>query len=252
MSVVRTVLRVVETTRGENVPFKAAGIAYYTLASFIPLLVLALTLLSVFGMADLLVDVLRSALSTSGATVLEDVLSNTEGRQVAGVLGLALTVWSASKVFRGLTIAFEEIYDIETDLSIVGRIAKSLLVMGVLIAAFAFLAGTAIVLGLGTLSFEYPIVVGNLLATGLIAVAFFPFYYLLPPTATTFRHAVPGTLVAAVGWVLIQIAFFYYVQSGGGYTAYGVLGAVLLFITFLYVAANVLLVGAVVNTVMDW
>lgn len=252
MSVVDATRSVVSTAREENVTFKAASIAYYAMASFVPLLVLSLTLLSLVGLAGALVEALRSNLSASGVEVLDSVLTNTQGRQVAGLLGLALTVWSGSKVFRGLTVAFEEIYDTGADLSMLDRVKKSLVVVVVLISAFVFLSGTTVLLELQELSGQFPVVVGNLLAATLIAVAFFPFYYVLPPISTSLAHALPGTIVAAVGWVLIQIAFYYYVQTTGGYTAYGFLGAVLLFITFLYLAANVLLVGAVVNVVLDW
>lgn len=252
LSVVPTTRRVVSAVREENVPFKAASIAYYAVASFVPLLLLALTTLSLFGMADILVETLRSTLSASGVQVLDTVLTNTSGRQVAGLLGVAFTVWSASKVFRGLTIAFEELYDTGTDLSLVDQLVKSLVVIAVLVLAFVFLSSTTLLLELEAIAVAYPVVVGNLLATVLMGVALFPFYYVLPPTSTTFAHAVPGTVVAAAGWVSLQFAFFLYVQHGGGYSAYGLLGAVLLFITFLYFAANVLLLGAVVNTVLDW
>jgi membrane protein len=67
----------------------------------------------------------------------------------------------------------------------------------------------------------------------------------------TLRHAIPGAVVAAVGWVLLQIGFYYYAGSAGKYAAYGLLGALLLFITFLYLGAIVFLIGVVVNVALD-
>ena len=43
----------------------------------------------------------------------------------------------------------------------------------------------------------------------------------------------------------------YYAGSAGKYAAYGLLGAVLLLVTFLYLAAVVLLVGAALNVAVD-
>ena len=84
-----------------------------------------------------------------------------------------------------------------------------------------------------------------------LVVVFLPLYYVLPPVSVSVRHALPGTVFAAVGWVLLQVGFFYYTGSAGQYAAYGLLGAVLLFVTFLYLAGVVLLVGAVLNAVLD-
>jgi membrane protein len=73
----------------------------------------------------------------------------------------------------------------------------------------------------------------------------------MPPVDVTIQHALPGAVVAAIGWVLLQIGFYYYSGSASRYAAYGLLGAILLFITLLYLGAIVLLVGAVVNVVLD-
>lgn len=238
----------VVTFREENVPFKAASIAYYAMASFLPLLVLAFAVLSIVGAPELLVEFIRTNLSPTGVDIVDSILTDTSGRQIAGVLGLALTIWSGSKVFRGLTIAFEELYDAGSDRSLPERIAKSVLVLALLVGVLALLVASAILLGIG----QFSAVASNLVAAGLLALLFFPFYYLLPPISTSFRHAVPGTVLAAVGLVVLQVVFFYYAQFGGGPSTYGVLGGMLLFITFLYFAANVLLTGVVLNVAADW
>ena len=67
----------------------------------------------------------------------------------------------------------------------------------------------------------------------------------------TVGHALPGAVVAAVGWVLLQVGFYYYAGSASRYAAYGFLGAVLLFVTFLYLGAIVLLVGVVLNVALE-
>jgi membrane protein len=251
MSVADDAQSVVGFVRDKNVPFKAASITYYAIASFIPLLILALALLSVFGAVDLLVDVLRSNLSESGTKVLNNVLSNTRGRGVAGAFGLLLTLWSGIKVFRGLTVAFDELYEVTADLSLVEQVKKSLLVLAILSVAFALLSVTSVALTYVNFTVPYPALFGNALAVLVLAGAFLPLYYVLPPVSVSIGHALPGTITAAVGWVVLQVGFFYYTQNAGGYAAYGFFGAILLFLTFLYLAAIILLLGAVVNIVLD-
>lgn len=250
MSLVGAVRDVVRIFREENVPFLAASIAYYTIASIIPLLTIALVVLSLFGATDLLVDALRSGLSSSNEEVMNQVLTSTRGRGAAGVLGLLLTLWSGIKVFRGVAIAFDEVYGTSADDSLLEQVWKSLLVFGMLLGGIVLLSATSVALTYVQFRIPYPTLVGNLLALLVLVLAFLPIYYVMPPVSVSVRHALPGTVFAALGWVLLQIAFFYYAGNAGQYAAYGVLGAVLLFITFLYLAGIVLLVGAVLNVVL--
>lgn len=233
---------VVRIVREENVPFMAASIAYYTIA---------LVVLSALGATDLLVDAIRSSVSASNQEVVDRLLTSTRGRGAAGIVGLLLALWSGSKVFRGVSIAFDEVYDASSDDSFLEGVGKSLLVFGMILGGIVLLSATSVVLTYVQFRVPYPTLLGNAFALLALVVAFLPLYYVLPPVSVTVRHALPGTVFAALGWVLLQVAFFYYAGSAGQYAAYGLLGAVLLFITFLYLAGIVLLIGAVLNTVLE-
>jgi len=87
------------------------------------------------------------------------------------------------------------------------------------------------------------------LVVGLTA-AFLPLYYLLPGEDVSVREALPGAVLAAVGWTLLQTGFRVYAAGAAGYETYGVLGGTLLLVTFLYVGALLLLVGVVLNAVL--
>lgn len=252
MSGVGTGRTAVEIFREEDVPFMAASIAYYAIASFIPLLLVALVLVSVVGARGVLIEALRSVLSESGAEVMNSVLTNSGAHGAAGGIGFLIALWSGSKVFRGLTIAFDEIYTRESDHSLVDQVKKSVLTLGTLFLGFVFLAAVSVTLAFVEIPLRYPTLVGNIVAVLVLTLVFLPIFYIMPPAPVTVRHALPGALVGATGWALLQFGFFSYAGSAGRYAAYGFLGAVLLFITFLYLGAIVLLVGAVVNVAVDW
>ncbi|WP_424000450.1 YihY/virulence factor BrkB family protein [Haloarcula salina] len=252
MSALATGREIVRTVREENVPFMAASIAYYAFASIVPLLVVALAVLSAVGATATLLDALRSVVSASTQAVLERLIENARGHGTAGVLGLLFVVWSGSKVFRGLSIAFTQVYDAVASISMPAQIARSLLVMGVLLGAVGLLSATSIALTYVQFAVPYPRLVGTATALAVLTVGFLPVYYVLPPVDTSIRHVLPGTVVAAVGWVVIQVGFVYYTGTAGEYAAYGLIGAILLFVTALYLAANVLLLGVVVNATLDW
>jgi len=251
MTAVETGRSIVRRFREENVPFMAASIAYYAIASVVPLLAVALAVLSVFGATGLLIDALRSSLSPSGEEVLNRILTDTRGHGAVGVLGFLFALWSGGKVFRGLSIAFTEVYDAASEESLPVNVAKSLLVLGLLLGAVVLLSATSVLLTYVQFRVPYPALLGNLAALLALVVAFLPLYYVLPPVSVSVRHALPGTVFAALGWVLLQVGFFYYAGTAGRYAAYGLLGAVLLFVTLLYLAGVVLLVGAVLNVVLD-
>ena len=252
MSGIATGREVVRTVREENVPFMAASIAYYAIASLVPLLALSLAVLSTFGGTATLLAMLRTALSENGQVILTELLENTRGHGVTGTLSLVFVVWSGSKVFRGLSIAFTEVYGEVTEISLPAQLARSAVVMAVLLGAVVLLSATSVALTYVQFQVPYPTLVGNLAAFAVLVVSFVPIYYGLAPVETTLTHVAPGTLVAAAGWISIQVGFFYYAGTAGQYAAYGYLGALLLFVTALYLAAIVLLLGVVVNATLDW
>jgi membrane protein len=251
MATRETVRTLVDLVREEEVPFKAASIAFYALASFIPLLIISLAILSFFGASDMLVEALQTNLSDSASQVLDNVLTGTQGRGVAGGIGVLFTLWSATKIFRGLIIAFAELYDRESDLSLPEQLKKSLIVLGMILFAFLALSATSVLLLYVPIQIPFAALVWNVLAIAFVAIGLLPLYYVLPPVSTTLRHAIPGSILTAVGWVVLQYGFSFYTQNAGGYAAYGVLGGVLLFVTLLYFAAIILLVGAALNIVLD-
>ena len=252
MSALSTGREIVRTVREENVPFMGASIAYYALSSLVPLLVVSLAVLSALGATASLVDLLGTALSESGETVVERLLAGAAGYRVAGGLGLLLTVWAGSKVFQGMAVAFGEIYGTEADVSLPGRVARSLLVVAVLLGAVVLLSTMGVAFAYVEFPVPYPRLLGTLATLSVLAVAFVPVYYLLTPVGTSVRHVLPGAVVAAVGWVLVQAVFYAYAQSADRYAAFGLLGALLLFVTALYLAATVLVLGGVVNDAVDW
>ena len=251
MSVGGAAREVVEAAYENHLPFMSASVAYYAAVSIVPLLAVALVVLSVFGATDLLVDALRSSLSGGARDALSRALSVRRGRAAAGVIGFLVALWSAIKVFRALSHAFDELYGISSSRTFVDHVWRSLLVLGVLLGSLVLLSAVSVGLSFGRFGVPYPTLVGNLVALVVLALALVPVYYVLPPVPVKLRHTVPGALLCAVGWVLLQIAFFYYAGSAVSYAAYGLLGAVLLFVTSLYFGAIVLLAGVVVNVVVD-
>jgi membrane protein len=88
---------------------------------------------------------------------------------------------------------------------------------------------------------------------GVVLVAFAALYKFGPDRDDPkWRWASPGALVATVLWLLASIGFAIYAQNFGSYNkTYGVLGAVVVLMLWLFISAYVVLIGAEVNAEME-
>jgi membrane protein len=242
---------VFDAVRDENVSFMAGSLAYYGFVSLVPFVALSFFALVVVGGESLARTVARLTRSTLSPTisaflrenVLNAAVSGTVGASVVGVVTL---LWGALRLFRGLNTAFAEIYDTAADPSFVDGVADALvalvtipvaLVVVVVVTAAVSLVGLARVPG-GTV----------VLLVCCLAVVFLPLYYVFPDADVSVREVLPGVVVAAFGWMLLQQLFQAYVVLTSR-SAGSAIGAVILFLTWLYFAGVVLLVGCVVNAI---
>jgi YihY family inner membrane protein len=247
-----TVRRVVDVAIDRQVTFLAAAIAYYAFVSLIPaLLLLVVVATAVFGEA-IAVELLAAAgdfLTPAGQEAVAGAISSAGGRTGAGVIGVAVLLWSTLKVFRGLDTAFAELYGVKEPPDFVKQLADAASAVlavsvgiGVMVAIGAFVAAADAVPAVEAASI--------LVLPAFLAVVFLPMYYLLPEPDIGIREALPGAAIAAVGWTLLQAGFQVYAASASQFQVYGVIGGILLLVTWLYLAAIVVVVGGVVNVVL--
>lgn len=248
---VALVRAVVDVLRREETSFLAAGIAYYVFVSLIPASMLLFAVASLVGGEALAAAVLEAsgdALSPVGREFVRDSLVAETGRTPATLVGLLVLAWSSLKVFRGLDIAFSQIYDVDPPTSFLGRARNAAAALGGVGAGIA--AVVAVEALVSTAGVAVAGVFGTLALVVVLAVAFFPLYYLLPVRETSLTLAVPGAVVAAAGWTLLGTLFQVYASVAGAGDVYGALGVVLLLVTWFYVGSLVLLVGAALNAVL--
>lgn len=255
MTVTETVHSFVATARDRDITFLAAGVAYYAFVSVIPLMILALVASSYLGGVSFARPLLQQVetVAPQMAEMLRQALQNTSGRLGAGVAGFATLLWSAMKLFRGLEVAFDAVYDAAGEDSFLQQVKDALVLLVLLPLAVVLMsvAGTFVtVVPLPGLPYDGRVLATLALFVGL-AVVFLPLYYVMPPVSVSLSHVLPGTLFAAVGWVLLQLVFVLFVSNAAKYQAYGVLGGILLFITWLYAAGVVVLAGAVLNVAVE-
>jgi membrane protein len=237
--------------RAENITFLAGSIAYHAFVSLLPFLLLVLVVVSRFGGQPLAEDVLLAMagyLTPDFRRVLVEAATNATSSGLS-LVGLAVLVWGTLRIFRGLDQAFSDIYESEAENTFLDQLVDGVVVFGAIgLAIFAVSLFQELV-GFPSFGPFDPVARPTVSVVG-ISVALLPMYYVFPDEeGITVREVVPGALVAGTGWTALSLAFGLYVETSSA-TSYGIVGVVVLLITWLYFAGLALLTGAAVNAVL--
>jgi membrane protein len=253
----------------DNISLAAAGVAFYGFTAMVPLLGAIVLCYGLFADAHTVIEHVQSL----GSVMPRDA-TRLIGEQLMGVVttssskkgvGLAVAILvalygarsAAAAVVTGLNIAYEE----KERRSFLRVTVLTFAITGatVGVAILALFAITAV----GHLqsllpTFPAPVLfVGKLGSYALLVLAG------AAGAATLYRYGpdrakakwvwiTPGSTIASGIWLLLTAGFGFYVANFGSYDAtYGSLGAVVVFLTWLYLTSYILLLGAELNAEME-
>jgi membrane protein len=236
----------------------AAMVAYFALLSFVPLVFLALALLGLVHRADasdFLVRELKRAFPGSSLqsilTLVHQVQDNATTLGIIGGIGL---LWSSLSLFSALESAFNIVYGRPNRPFLRGKTIAAGLMASVLVTLFASLVVGA--LGVEVLKRYAPGFIGDpavayalSVAVSLLGVFLFllAVYRLLPNAMVTVRDVLPG---AVMGAIVLEASFQVlpvFVRFAGVNVTLRVLGGPTILLIWLYVMANVIVLGAELN-----
>jgi membrane protein len=236
----------------------AAMIAYFALLSFVPLLFVALSLLGLAGRADetsYLVRELKHVFPEASVSGIVKAVDSVRTHAAAlGIIGGVALLWTSLSLFSALESALNIVYGRPNRSFVHGKLLALTLMVGFTVTLWgALLVGSV---GVDFLR-RYG---GDFLAQGLIGytlsilvsflgvfVFLFGVYYLLPNVTVTVREVLPGALAAAC---LLEATFQVlpiYLRLSKHVIALQTLGAPALLLVWMYVMANVIVLGAEVN-----
>lgn len=190
--------------------------------------------------------------------LVEDRLRSLQQSNHVGVMTVsALTAfWSASSATMALMRALNTTYAVKESrpgwkVRGIGVLITLLAAVVGLLAAVAAVAlpGLARHLGpIGTVLVWIRLPIAGVLMMLLWAV----FYYALPDVEQDFRFITPGSVIGVAIWLLVSWGFSIYVQHFGSYDAtYGALSAVVVMLMWMWISAQVLLLGAEINAIIE-
>jgi membrane protein len=249
----------------DNVGLVAAGVAFYGFLAFVPLLAaiiliygLVAELTTVVGTMHILFKVLPNDIAKLLSDQVIGIVHTSEGKKGIGVIiALAIALYGASNgagaIITALNIAYEE----KEKRPLWRYYAMTLVITaGVILAALLALGATAIVSALQELlphASDAAILIGKIVAYAVMTLAgaaIAATLYRFAPSRARARWdwITPGSIFSAIMWLLLTLAFGFYVSKVANYAAtYGSLAAVAGLLTWMYLSAYAFVIGGELN-----
>lgn len=243
---------------------QSAALSLYALISLAPLvlLVLWLTASLVPTAQEALLDQL-AALAGVGArevaaTVIAHGAAAPDLRTWSGLWNTIVLFVAATVVFAHLQATLNLIFATEAGALAGGPwpwLRKRIFSFGVVFALGFLLLVSTLLAAAVQFAFAWlpPLlpVLSNLLSLGLYTVAFALLYHWLPDRRVHWKQALIGGGITAALFVLGRWAIGAYVAFAAPESAYGAFGALVLMLVWMYYAALVFFVGALITAVID-
>lgn len=262
------VLRVYQKISEHRLLALAAGITYYTLLAIFPALAALVAVYGLFSDPTTItqhLDQLSGVLPGGAIDVARDQLTRlaSKGKQTLGwtfIISLAVSLWSANAAMKSLFDTLNIIYG-ETEKR--GFIKLNLISLFFTLAGIAFLllALGAVVVAPVVLKFiGLSDVADLLLRIGrwpvlfvMVTLALAVIYRYGPSRETPrWRWITWGSAMAAALWLAASALFSWYAASFGTFNeTYGSLGAVIGFMTWLWISSIAILIGAEIDAQME-
>jgi membrane protein len=248
----------------------AAALTYYAVLSLFPALLALISILGLLGTSATqpLIDNLSSVAPGPARAIvisaIRELQRNGAGSGVAFVIGMGVAIWSASGYIGSFMSAANAVWDVPEGRPFwkkiplrIGLTVLMLVLLGASVIMVVFTGPLAEqvgnLLGLGGTFLtvwgiaKWPVLV--LLMSFLISLL----YFLAPNVRQPgFPWVTPGGVLAVLLWIAASLLFALYVANFSNYNkTYGSFGAVIVFLTWLWITNLVILLGAEFNSEME-
>lgn len=243
---------------------KGAALAFYTLFSIAPILVLVIAIAGFFygkeaAQGELFAQ-LRGMVGAQGAEAIQLILAgarNEEEGRIATIIAGALLLFGATSVFAELKTSLDEIWQLPpvTGNTLWDTIRTRLLSFG-LVLALGFLLLTSLVVSAALEIFQrfwnryWPdatvmiTILNHTISFLVIATMFGVIYKLLPRIALTWRDVIIGALGTAVMFMIGKFGIGAYIGNSGVASSFGAAGSTIALLLWVYYSAQIFFLGA--------
>jgi membrane protein len=250
--------------REDNASRLSAALAYYTIFSIPPLLIIAIAIAAqLFDRAAVqqqVINQIGGLIGDAGAEVVESILDNSDEpgeTAVAAIISVFTLLLGASGVFGELHNALNAIWEVQAKPgrgiwgTIKDRFFSFTLVLGV---GFLLLVSLIISAGLAAVN-EFisgvmpglvilAQVINFLVSFGVVTLLFGLIYKVVPDVKIAWRDVWVGALVTAFLFTVGKFAIGLYLGNSAPGSTYGAAGSLIVLLLWVYYSAQILFFGA--------
>ena len=248
----------------DKVPRLAAALAYYSIFSLAPLLLIAVSIVGIFfgddAASGVLDDQLRASMGDAAAAAVQEMVANARkpaDNLLASLMGLTVLVIGAGGVFGQLQDALNTVWGIgpRPGRGLRGIVRDRFLSFS-MVLGIGFLLLTSLALSaflqaasdtVGRVLPLHPLFWGVLSAVvsfAVISLLFAAIFKVLPDAEIAWRDVVEGALFTAALFSLGKFALGWYLGREATSSTYGSAGSLVLILLWVYFSAIILLLGA--------
>lgn len=252
----RTVMSAVSGFNDDELMTRAAALAFYASVSFAPVLILLVWVLSSLHsewqqqLSASLTGMIGVQASDAVQAVITSARKHPHGGNIAGLVGLGVTLFGASAVFAQLQGSLNRIWRIEPHPGVaigawlLAR-ARALALLGgigfMMIITFVVSGVIQLVLRGDTIAWQ---IIEYSLSAVVFVLAFGAMYRVLPDAKIHWRDALRGGALTALLFLIGKWAIGVYISHSDVGGAYGSAGALIVLLTWVFYASLIVLMGA--------
>jgi membrane protein len=247
----------------DNCLSRGAAIAYYTVFSLAPVLIIVIAVAGfAFGedaARGALLGQINGLMGQKGAEAVQTMIASTNGQTRsgwAGLVGIVTLLVTASGVFGELQSSLNMIWRAKPRMGTVTRLVRARLASLGLVMTLGFLLLVSLVVstvlsaigpwlaGLFPGAAVLMQVVSFLVSLALIALLFAIIYKVLPDTSLAWRDVAAGAIATAILFDIGKLLISLYLGSSTVASSFGAAGALALLLLWIYYSSQIFLVGA--------
>lgn len=250
----------------DKAPQLAAALAYYTMFSLGPLLLIVIAVAGlVFGREAIQGEIVEQVGGLIGKgsakeiqTMIKSAQTTASGGIIGTIVGILLLIFGATGVFTQLQDALNTVWDVppkQQDSGIMGTIKDRFLSFA-MILGIGFLLLVSLVLSAGLAAFNRYLnnlvpgftyvwlIVNFVVSFGIVTLLFAAMYKVLPDIEVAWSDVWLGAVVTALLFTIGKFLIGLYIGQSGVASAYGAAGSLVVILVWVYYSALILFLGA--------
>lgn len=265
MKITEYIVKMALRYKNHHISSLASQLAFDMLFSFFPFLILLLTLVGfinvdpgevISGLQTIMPEELYELVSTLALQLLQTRNGNLLS------FSLMFSLYTASRAFRAIRYGLNRAYNEDEDKNKIKVVILSVLFMIVITFMIIFVLGFLVFGEMISLELvqwleldiklfyfirylRYPIGLAGMI------VIFSAVYKIIPSRRIKWRETFPGAVFTSIVWIILSMAFAFYVNNFGKYTdIYGSIGVVIVMMIWLQITSTTILLGGELNALL--